>query len=502
MNARGAISTARRFLWGSSRETDEPGLIRREWFWVLALIAVAVALGLYRLGAKGLWVDEGLSAAIARRDPAQVLDAAWSTPTPGAIAFYYEVLHFWTILGNSEFVLRALSVLCTAASIPVVYSLGIRLAGSRAALVAAFLVATSPFVVEYSQEARPYAMVMLLSAASSLALVRAIELPSWRRWMTYSVLAIASLYVHNTMAFVFVVHGSWMLINVPIRDRGFWRPVVAFGAIGLSALPLAGLISQAPFNWVPALSPSWLTTVLRSVAGGTQALLIFWLCAVGIGTIVAFSRLRKGRTEWRLVLAVALGLAPVLLEIAISIRRPMLFERYLMVAVPGLAIAAGIGIAAIPWARIRWLSVGLFAALAVAALIPWYSAQPKEGWREGVKVIGAEYRVGDVILVDPEYGRLPFDYYMLRDATLAARAVPIFPAPTWGTYFPALNSGPSLSSSMGKMSAGGRIWVVSRYQPLSPATADGKLLWAHLTGYKVLENFHLTAVYVQLLAAP
>jgi mannosyltransferase len=502
MNARDAMSTIRRIVCASPRGTDESGPTRREWIWILALIAVSVALGLYRLGAKGLWVDEGLSAAIARHDPLRVLDAAWSLPTPGAIALYYEVLHFWTIFGNSEFVLRALSVLCTAIAIPVVYSLGVRLAGSRAALVAAFLIAGSPFVVEYSQEARPYAMVLLLSAASSLALLRAIEQPTWRRWIAYAVLAVASLYVHDTMAFVLLVHGIWALITVPIRDRRFWRVVVAFGAIGLSALPLAGLLSEPVFTWVPPLTLSWLTTILISVTGGTHPLLVFWLGAVGLGTIATLSRLRQGRVGWSMALAVALGLVPILIEVAISVRRPMLEERYLMVSVPGLAVCAGIGIAAIPWDKIRWLSVALFVALAVVALSRWYTAEPKEGWREAEQIIAAEFHAGDGVVVYPEYCRLPFDYYLVQDTSLSSRVEPVFPAVAWGTYFPALQGGPPLSSSLGGMGAGGRLWIVSRYEPLDATTADGKVLWSHLSGYKTVETIHLTDVYVQLLQSP
>jgi len=411
-------------------------------------------------------------------------------------------LHFWTILGNSEFVLRLLSVLCTALAVPVVYFLGCRLAGSRAALIAAFLIAASPFVVEYSQEARPYAMVLLLSAASSLALLRAIEQPTWRRWIAYAVLAIASLYVHNTMAFLLLVHGIWVLITVPIRDRQFWRVVVAFGAIGLSALPLVGLLFEAPFTWVPPLTLSWLTSVLRSVAGGTQALLAFWLGAIGLGTIVAVSRLRQGRVGRNMALAVALGLVPILIEVAISVRRPMLEERYLMVSVPGLAVCAGIGIAAIPWDKIRWLSVALFVALAVVALIPWYTGEPKEGWREAEQIIAAQFRSGDGIVVYPEYCRLPFDYYIVQDTSLSSRVEPVFPAIAWGKYFPALQGGPPLSSSLSGIGAVRRLWIISRYAPLTPATADGKVLWSHLSGYKTVETIHLTAVYVQLLQSP
>jgi mannosyltransferase len=472
---------------------------RNDWARLLPLMALAVVLGLIGLGSKGLWLDEGLSAAIARTDPLTAFTAAWNTQTPGAIALYYEILHFWTILGNSEFVLRLLSVLCTALAVPVVYFLGRRLAGSRAALIAAFLIAASPFVVRYSQEARPYTMVLLLSAATSLALLRAIEQPTWRRWIGYAVLAITSLYVHDTMAFVFLVHGMWVLATVPIRNRRFWRCVVAFGAIGLSALPLAGLLSEPIFTFVPPMTLSWLGSVLGGMAGGTDPLLVFWLGAVGLGTVASLGRFRQGRHAWSMAFAVALGLVPILVEVAISVRYPMLERRYLMVSVPGLAVCAGIGIAAIPWDKIRWLSVALFVALAVVALIPWYSGNPKEGWREAEQVIAAGFRPGDGIVVYPRYCRLPFDYYILQDGSLTSSAVPVYPFAAWGRFFPVPNSDTSIPSSLDDIRPVPRLWIVSRYAPLDTSTTDGKTLWSHLPGYQVVETVHLTGVDVELV---
>jgi len=470
-----------------------------DWIRLLPLMALAAALGSIGLGSKGLWLDEGLSAAIARTDPLTSFTAAWNTQTPGAIALYYEILHFWTILGDSEFVLRLLSVFCTALAVPVVYFLGCRLAGRRAASIAAFLIAASPFVVRYSQEARPYAMVLLLSAATSLALLRAIEQPTWRRWIGYAVLAVGSLYVHDTMAFVFLVHGIWVLATVPLRDRRFGRVVVAFGAIGLSALPLAGLLSEPVFTWVPPLTLSWLSSVLSDVAGGTSLLGAFWLGAVGLGTATALSRLRRGRVGASMALAVALGLGPVLVEVAISVRHPMLEARYLMVAVPGLAVCAGIGVAAIPWDKIRWLSVALFVALAVVALIPWYTSDPKEGWREAEQVISVGFRPGDGIVVYPRYCRLPFDYYILQDGRLSSSAVPVYPFAAWGRFFPVPDGETSTPSALEDVQPVQRVWIVSRYAPLDASTTDGRILWSHLAGYSTVETVQLTDVYVELV---
>ena len=481
-----------------TRSATAWALQHRSGLLILGLMAVATALGLYRLGAKALWLDEGLSAAIAGFDPIRVLEAAWSTPTPGAIAFYYEVLHVWAIGGHSEFVLRSLSVACSVASVPIVYLLAVRLADSRAAMIAAALIAVSPFVVRYSQEARPYAMILLLSAAASLALLQAIERPSWQRWTAYALVAIAGLYTHNTMVFVFLVHGFWTIFKVPLKSRDFLGPIFAFAAISASCLPLVGLLFVPPFTWVPGMTLNWLHSVSTSIAGGTGELLAFSAATVALGTVAAAYRLARGRGSSSQMLAVALGLAPVALEVAISVRRPMLEERYLMVALPGLAVVAGMGIGAIRWTGVRWAALGAYVLLAAFALSTWYNGLPKEGWREAVHVIGNEYRNGDVIVVLPEYCRLPFDYYMVRDNQLADIATAGFPMRSWGDYFPALDTFPSLAQTSAQIRPGTRIWIVTRYTPLDPASAEGQLLWSNLPGYSMVENFHLPGVYLQL----
>ena len=64
--------------------------------------------------------------------------------------------------------MRSLSAVFVAAAVYVVFLLGRRLAGSGTGLIAAFVLAVSPFAVKYGQEARGYALVMLLVATSLL----------------------------------------------------------------------------------------------------------------------------------------------------------------------------------------------------------------------------------------------------------------------------------------------------------------------------------------------
>ena len=89
---------------------------------------------------------------------------------------YYALAWVWTQLtGTGEVGLRSLSALAGVATVPVAYLLGAELRGRRAGIVAAALVAVNPMLLWYSQEARGYALLALLTAAAALYFVRALD---------------------------------------------------------------------------------------------------------------------------------------------------------------------------------------------------------------------------------------------------------------------------------------------------------------------------------------
>ena len=60
------------------------------------------------------------------------------------MALYYVLLHGWLGLGEGEAAVRLLSVLCAAATIPVVYLLALQLFDGATAALAALLTALNP----------------------------------------------------------------------------------------------------------------------------------------------------------------------------------------------------------------------------------------------------------------------------------------------------------------------------------------------------------------------
>ena len=77
-----------------------------------------------------------------------------------------------------------------------VYALGRTLGRPRAALVAALLMAISPFSLWYAQDARPYAFLMLFTTLQILFTYRAVQRSGFINWFALVIFSVLNLYTH------------------------------------------------------------------------------------------------------------------------------------------------------------------------------------------------------------------------------------------------------------------------------------------------------------------
>jgi mannosyltransferase len=247
---------------------------------LLVILLLASFLRFYRLDAQSFWNDEGNSARIAERPLDLILEgAAGDIHPPG----YYLLLHGWRALfGQSEFALRSLSVVAGLALVAFTYLLGRRIFCESTGLTAAFLGAISPFAIYYSQEARMYALLAALSAASTYLLLRllsSLHSPSSILHSPFSILhppssilhppsptlaayiltSAAGLYIQYAFPFVLLVHNVTFLLwwlAVARRSAGRWRWLLLW----------TGAQAAVAVLYLP-----WLRTALQSVTGWSSA---------------------------------------------------------------------------------------------------------------------------------------------------------------------------------------------------------------------------------------
>ncbi|MBN2146462.1 MAG: glycosyltransferase family 39 protein [Anaerolineales bacterium] len=140
--------------------------------WLVILITlIGGGLRVFLLDNKGMWLDETFSVWLANHSVSDMLQ--WIVKIDQHPPLYYLLLHYWIAHnGDAPHNVRLLSALLGAGTIPVIYLIGKRMSGAVMGLVAAMILAFSPFNIRFAQETRMYTCLTLNAALAIYALVR------------------------------------------------------------------------------------------------------------------------------------------------------------------------------------------------------------------------------------------------------------------------------------------------------------------------------------------
>lgn len=142
--------------------------------------------------------------------------------------FYYGLLHFWILVGDSESWLRALSAIAGTTLVGVVHRVGVGLHGRSYAALAAFVVATSPMQIWASREVRPYILMDLGAVVALYAWLRALRTDCWRDWFLFAVGSAVAIYSHYYGAFIVAALGiAFLLLRRPLTPSTVKRVIAA-----------------------------------------------------------------------------------------------------------------------------------------------------------------------------------------------------------------------------------------------------------------------------------
>ena len=173
----GATSDLRTRLDPRSLASVRTGSVARD---VVIAGAVSLVLGVIRLGTPSLWVDEAATA--------RAVDSSLLNLFDGYHGLYYSIETPWTfVAGTSEWALRLPSVFGAMIACALLVVLAHRLFDGWVPLLSGLFLATSPFVVKWSQQARGYTFLLVVSLLATLLLLRALERGSRGAWALYGV---------------------------------------------------------------------------------------------------------------------------------------------------------------------------------------------------------------------------------------------------------------------------------------------------------------------------
>ncbi len=412
----------------------------RPWFQLssIGLLALILVLGfglrLYGLGDESLWLDEGTSVRTASLPTGELLARLARPDTPPPL--FHLLLHVWIKrFGDSEAAVRLLPLLFGVLSVFMVYKVGRLLFGARTGLLAALLVAASPFHIQFSQEARMYSLMVFLVLASYYFFLRLLQEGARGPRLAYVLFSVLLLYTHVYGWFFLGAQAASYLTLLLARPRpalplGTWLKLQA--AIVLLFAPWMVLLVQQVLRvqegfWIREPGLPALSNAFVRYAGSWLLLGLFALLA-GIAFLEARrqDRTRHGqaqdraaqglsaRSKWS-VLAVW-AVIPVLVPIGLSlILQPFFISRYGIGASVAIFLLAAKGLSSIPVPLVRVGLVVLILAAAGAVLVKQYQKVDKEQWREAAAYVNANARPQDLVVVHAGFAlRDIFSYYYNR----------------------------------------------------------------------------------------
>jgi hypothetical protein len=135
------------------------------------------------------------------------------------------------------------------------------------------------------------------------------------------------------------------------------------------------------------------------------------------GVVVLYRRSTPTSGRWKVALVAGLAAMPLAAVLVAGIVLPVYPRTALAVAAGGVALAAGVGLVSIPDRNLRFATACAAAAVAVAALATAALEKKQEDWREAARIVRAQRRPNDTVVVIPARARAAFAYYAAETAT-------------------------------------------------------------------------------------
>ena len=383
-----------------------------------ALLLGGLALGLWLridgFGASALFGDEFHTLDLARKNLREIVTTFDDVGSHVVLPFLQHVA--LAVFGDGAFSLRLPALIPGILTLLVIFPVARSFAGRTPAILATLAFAISPMHVYYARFGRSYALLALLELLLAFYVIRsstAQQRGARGPWIAVFTLGVLAPYTHLASA-GFVAGIGLVALVLAWRERGsatslraLTPPIVAFGAAavlcGLLYLPLVAQIKtyiettagikEHPSTWfgIPLL-----------LAGGEASGWV-WLVAFPAGLLV----LARKRFDVALVCFVSLVGPLVMLLVQMPHGMEFAYARYLMGAVPFIAIAIAAG----------W-----------CVLVRRFVRDPANGERialiGGTLLIAASYLGGPFAGAAPKTGAFDNTYLAMRKLPAFDRAWP------------------------------------------------------------------------------
>ncbi|MCW8384268.1 glycosyltransferase family 39 protein [Streptomyces justiciae] len=436
---------------------------------VTFLLPTVLAFGMIwrGIGDRELWRDEHATwwaATLSFHDLSQLIRSIDVVFTP-----YYVMMHIWiAVAGDSPTAMRIPGAVAMAASAGLLALLGRRLFTTQVGVTAGLAFAVVPLTTRYGQEIRPYAFAVAAVLLSTLLLARALDRPSFKGWIAYTVSVPLIGWSHLASLAVLAPHLAMVLLKRRAGDR-----IVGWAYFAACGLGVCFVTPMAISGSGQSGQIAWNNPVLQDLIDFPKNLFGSWAVAVPVMALGVIGLFFAGR--WALPLALWIVLPPVA-TYATAAQLHLFLPRYLLFTAPAWVLLASVAVGRLAGpvvgakagsgAAVRRGLGWALAAAAVAGLafqaLPGlretrHNALGEPDFRGAARIVLDEQRKGDGIAFSGVMSERRAMDYELRDAGMRPRDVLMYRTPQQQASFGATEC-PHPRSCLVKAK---RLWVVS-----------------------------------------
>ncbi len=233
---------------------------------LLLILLLACWVRFYHLDGYGLWSDEFVTLLIVSKTSwLEVVRTCFKIPQPMPPLYFVLERLFVDLLGANETSLRLLSALSSTAVVYFVFVIGKMLFDFEVGLFAALLCAVNSVQIVYAQNARPYALCLLLSTISILSFLKWVKTDTKLIRLSFVLSTALLLYSHYIFFLVLLIQNVYFFWLHQAHSHGKsssarrWKVWLLLQlCVGVLLLPLIPQLwaifrSRQSLNWAAGL---------------------------------------------------------------------------------------------------------------------------------------------------------------------------------------------------------------------------------------------------------
>ena len=400
-------------------------IIRNEYWLLFFIMILAALIRLFRLGQWSLWVDELETLQISQNLFVNLIENPryFLTQHPTTAFFINQTI---SLLGVSEGTARLAPVVIGIVSVPILFFIVRRLFNKSTGLIAALLLAMSPWHVIWSQNVRFYVTLLLFFNLALFYFYWSFE-ENKIKYLLLSIFFLGLATAERLLALYFI---PIVLIYLIVLQTNWFGKPAGFNWRNISIVFIPGIIFGMIFAWTYIQDPSeWYriyfvyseTGPVEIMKQFIQGMDVFLLVLGSLGAIILI-----GKRQRIVILLILASIVPLLVTMGASTVQ-YTHGRYTFVALISWIILASVAVRSLfneVTKEGRWLFVCVFAI--ILFFVPLqenyeYFTQllgDRPDWKSAFTIVKNEGGPRDIVVSnDPRVG----NYYLDRSDVIGMK---------------------------------------------------------------------------------